>query len=121
MGNKDWFVDSGTIAQGSAGQSFEGIHYFQSMCLHKESFGAIVQINVESITEKFENIGTVVSSKLTELRKPPSPALVEEISKFKAFEGIKQYIVSTIVQSLQFAPAYGKCRRKRRGKLLKIC
>ena len=91
------------------------------MCLHKESFGAIVQINVESITEKFENIGTVVSSKLTELRKPPSPALIEEISKFKAFKGIKQYIVSAIVQSLQFAPAYGKCRRKRRGKLLKIC
>ena len=38
------------------------MHYFQSMRLHKEPFGAIVQINEESITENFENIGAVVSS-----------------------------------------------------------
>ena len=37
------------------------------MRLHKEAFGAIVQTNVESITENFENIGAVVSSKLIEL------------------------------------------------------
>ena len=49
MGNRVWFVDSGIIAQGSLDQGFEGIHYFQSMYLHKEAFRAIVQTNVESV------------------------------------------------------------------------
>ena len=51
------------------------------MNLHTEAFGAIVQTNVESINENFANIGAVVSSMLIELRKSPSPALVEEILK----------------------------------------
>ena len=67
------------------------------MRLHKEAFGAIVQIKVESITEKFENIGAVVSSKLIELQKSLSPALVEEILKLEAFKDIKQPIVSIIL------------------------
>ena len=50
-------------------QGFEGMNYFQSMRLHKEAFGAIVQANVESFTENFKNIGAVESSKLIELRK----------------------------------------------------
>ena len=79
MDNKDWFVDSGIISQGSADQGFEGIHYFQSMRFHKEAFAAIVQTTVESVTENSANIGVIVSSKLIELRKSLSPALVEEI------------------------------------------
>ena len=71
------------------------------MRLYKEAFGAIVQINVESITENFENIGPVVSSKLIELRKSLSPALVEEILKLEAFKNIKQHIVSTTVTESQ--------------------
>ena len=37
MGNKIYFLDSGITAQGLADQGFEGIHYFQSMNLHKEA------------------------------------------------------------------------------------
>ena len=58
-------------------QVFEGIDYFQPMRLHKEGFGAIAQTNVESLTENFKNIGTVESSKLIELGKSSSPALLE--------------------------------------------
>ena len=36
------------------------------MHLHKEAFGAIVQINVESITDNFKKIGAIVSSMLME-------------------------------------------------------
>ena len=68
MDNKDWFVDSGIIGQGSTNQVFKGMHHFQTMRLHKEAFGAIVQTNAESITKKFENIGAVVSSKLIEFQ-----------------------------------------------------
>ena len=53
MDNKGWFVDSGFIAQGSSDQGFEEIHHPQSMWLQKETFGPIVQINVDPI----ENIG----------------------------------------------------------------
>ena len=79
MGYKDWFVDSVIIAQGSVGHGFEGMCYFPSMRLHKETFRWIVQINAESLTGNYENIGAVALSKLIELRKPPSPALVEGI------------------------------------------
>ena len=64
------------------------------MHLHKEAFGAIVQTNVESVTENFENIGAVVSSLLIEL-----PALVELILKLEAFKDITQHIVSTVTES----------------------
>ena len=42
-GFKDWCVDSGVIAGGSADAAFEGIHYFRSMRIHKECFDALVQ------------------------------------------------------------------------------
>ena len=72
------------------------------MCLHKEAFGALVQTNVESITEIFENIGTVVSSKLIGLRKTLlSYALVQEKLKLETFKDIKQPIVSTVVTESQ--------------------
>ena len=50
-------------------QGFEGIHYSQSLHLHKKAFGTFTQTNVESINENFENIGAVVSNKLIVLRK----------------------------------------------------
>ena len=69
---------------------------------HKESLGAIAQKNVKSITRNFENIGTAMSSKLIELRKSPSPALVEQILKLEDFKDIKQHIVSTTVTNLKW-------------------
>lgn len=62
-GSKDCFVDSRIIAQRSVDQGFERLRYFQSMRLHKEIFGAIVQTNAESINKNFENIGAAVPSK----------------------------------------------------------
>ena len=42
-----------------------------------------------------------MSSKLIELRKSPSPALVEQILKLEDFKDIKQHIVSTTVTNLK--------------------
>ena len=83
----------GIIAQVSADQIFEGIHYFQSMRWHKEAYEKFVQTNVESITKTFENSGAVVSGKLIQLRKSPSPAIIEEILKLEAFKDIKQHVL----------------------------
>ena len=38
-------------------QGFERMHNFHSMRLHKKAFRAIVQTNIESLTEDFKNIG----------------------------------------------------------------
>ena len=92
MGYKDWFVDSEIIAPGSAEQGFEGRHYFRSMRLHMEAFAASAQIKVESL---IKNIDPLPLSKLIELRKSPSPALVKEIIRLDVFEEIKQHTVST--------------------------
>ena len=78
------------------------------MCLRKETFGAIVQTNVESITENFENISAVLSSKLIQLQNSPSPALFEEILKLEAFKDIKQPIVPTTVTESQMIKKYLK-------------
>ena len=82
------------------------MYYFHSMHLNKEAFGAIVQTNVESITENFENIGADVSSNLIELRKSPSPALVEKILKLETFKNIEQHIVSTTITESQMTIMY---------------
>ena len=60
------------------------------MRLHKETFAAIVQIEVESHSK---NTDVLLLSKLTELGKSPSPALTEEIMKLDAFKDIKQHII----------------------------
>ena len=77
MDNKVWFVDSGIIAQRSRGKGFEEIHCFQFMRWHKEAFGAVVEKNIESIIGNFEDNGAAILSKLIDVRKSPSPALVE--------------------------------------------
>ena len=73
------------------------------MTLHNEGFRAIIQTNVESITEDLENIGDAESSKVRESRKLSSPALVEQILKLEAFKEIKQYTVSITVTESQMA------------------
>ena len=49
-----------------------------------------------------------MSSKLIELRKSPSPALVEQILKLEDFKDIKQHIVSTTVTESQMTTKYLK-------------
>ena len=78
------------------------------MRLHKEALRAIVQTNVESLTENFKNIGAAESSKPTELRKSSRPALFEEILKLGAFKDIKQHIVSTTGTESQITIKYFK-------------
>ena len=95
-GYKNWFVDSGIIAPESAEQAPDRRHYFWSMRLHKEAFAAIDQTKVESLTK---NTDPLLLSKLIELRKSPSPALVEEIMKLDTFKDIKQHNVYDTVNN----------------------
>ena len=98
MGYKDWFVYSEITVPESAEQGFEGRHYFRSMRLHKEVFVAIVRTKVESHTK---NIESLLLSRLKELRKSSSPALVEEIMKLDAFKEIKNTLYQLRVLNLK--------------------
>ena len=92
MGYKNWFVNSEIIAPKLVERCFQRRYYFRSMRLHKEAFAAIVQRKVESLTK---NIDPLLLSKLMELRKSPSPVLVQKMIKLDAFKDIKQHIALT--------------------------
>ena len=68
------------------------------MRLHKEVFVAIVRTKVESHTK---NIESLLLSRLKELRKSSSPALVEEIMKLDAFKDIKNTLYQLRVLNLK--------------------
>ena len=38
---KEWWIDSGTIAEGSSEKADDGRHYFRSIQYHKQSFEAL--------------------------------------------------------------------------------
>lgn len=50
LGIKQWCVDAGIIASGSADQSIEARHYYRCMRLHKEAFDALIQNQFETVT-----------------------------------------------------------------------
>ena len=84
IGYKDWFVDAGTIAQGSSSQAFEGRHYFRSIRIHKEAFDALVQ-QVEHITDNFNSVNGTLLSMLERLRISPASDAVHLILSSKEF------------------------------------
>ena len=45
---KEWFVNSGIIAAGSAGMAVKGRHYYRNLRILKESFNNFVQYRVQS-------------------------------------------------------------------------
>ena len=49
IGIKDWCVNAGLIAFGSAAQVVEGRHYYRCMQLHKECFDELVQFRFEKV------------------------------------------------------------------------
>ena len=55
IGIKDWCVEDGMIAPGSAAQAMEGRHYYRCMCLHKECFDALVQFRL-LVQFRFEKV-----------------------------------------------------------------
>ena len=49
IGIKEWCIDAGVTALGSAAQAMEGHHYYRCMHLHKELFDKLVQFRFEKL------------------------------------------------------------------------
>ena len=74
LGLRDWWCESGIVAEGSVDQAAEGRHYSRSMRLHKQSMEALL---------RFKGSKTVASKSLTEvaqaLRSNISPSSLEKV------------------------------------------
>ena len=60
-GDKSWWIDADVVPAGSADRSAEGIHYYRSMRLHKESFHALIQFQVEKLRRHGIGFGVKIS------------------------------------------------------------
>ena len=78
-GYKSWWTDAGVIAMGSVEKAAEGGHYYRNMRLHKESFCALVQFRVESLTSNYANIDAGLIALLQDLKQNPSPSANREV------------------------------------------
>ena len=90
---KDWFIDAGTIAAGSADKAVNGMHYYRHMRLQKESFDALVQYRVDEIANVCCEIDQELVEKLC-LRRDPSPQSLQAILSMEAFQRLSNEIVS---------------------------
>ncbi len=92
-GYKSWWVDAGTIAEGSASRAEEGGHYYRNMRLHKETFCALVQFRVEKITSNYEAIDTQLIEAFQELRLSPNPTNLDNVIENEHFTQIYLAVV----------------------------
>jgi len=56
LGFQDWWVDAGSIAEGSVTQAIQGKHYARGIRLHKQSFCAFIRWRLKSITPNEESL-----------------------------------------------------------------
>ena len=49
-GYREWCINAKTVARGFINQAFDGRHYYRSMRMLKECFGAHVQFRTEKVT-----------------------------------------------------------------------
>ena len=59
---QDWWVDAGTIAEGSFTQVIQGKHYARGIQLHKQSFCALIRWRLKSITPNKESLKRCIAN-----------------------------------------------------------
>ena len=93
-GYKEWCIDAGVIAAGSADQALNGKHYFRCMRLHKEMFDALIQTRIEDLTKNFTEVNAKLLSNLQSLRWLPNFETLNAVLKMPEFNNL----VSEILQ-----------------------
>ena len=81
FGLKDWFIQSGVIADWYADKAVKGKgnSYYCCNRLHKTWFCAISQLLVEKLTDDYSTMEESLLSDLNKLKYEPSPELVVAI------------------------------------------
>ena len=81
-------VEADVIAKGSSDQAFEGRHCYRCLRVHKESFDALVQLRVESLTNNYKSISPDLLNCLKKLRQCPSAESLESVIECPDFDGL---------------------------------
>ena len=105
---KTWFVDAGVISEGSADMALEGRHYCSNMRLIKESFNALIQHRVKSLTEDLTCVNNELLDNLQRLRDNPSLENVDLIISSNTFNDLYNRIFKTTGTQGQITVAYLK-------------
>ena len=92
-GYKQWSVDAGIIARGSADQAWEGRHCYRRMRVHKECFYALVQYKFEDLTSNLENMNQELKDMLIEIRKGPSSETLDRLLNTEEFKIVASQIL----------------------------
>ena len=93
-GYKQWSVDAGIIARGSADQAWEGRHYYRRMRVHKECFNTLVQYKFEDLTSNLENMNQELKDMLIEIWKGgPSAETPERLLSTEEFKIVASQIL----------------------------
>ena len=93
-GYKDWWIDAGIIAAGSADKAEEAGHYYRNMRLHKETFSGLVQHRVETLTSNFANVSAQLLKALQQLKSEPNPAHLNRVMKNANFTKLYRRVIS---------------------------
>ncbi len=87
-GYKEWWVESGVIAAGSADQAFEGRNYYRCMRLHKECFDALMQHRIMEVTCSHTNMDSDLMAAVQMLRKDPNAMTLNAVIDSKPFKSL---------------------------------
>ena len=81
---------------GSVDKAAEGGHYYRNLRLHKESFCALGQFRVESLTAKYTDIDAGLITLFQDLKHNQSPSLNKEVVENAKFLELFNSITSSV-------------------------
>ena len=82
LGLQQWWVAANAIQEGSVSQAIEGRHYYRGICLHKQSFNALLRNKIERKLPKDENMKQLIPN----LRYNTNPENLESLVKLDSFK-----------------------------------
>ena len=81
---------------GTVDKAAEGGHYYRNLRLQKESFCALVQFRVESLTAKYTDIDAGLTALFQDVKHNPSPSLNKEVVGNAKFLELFNSIISSV-------------------------
>ena len=81
---QQWWVAANAIQERSVSQAIEGRHYYRGICLHKQSFNALLRNKIERKLPKDENMKQLISN-LRYNTNPENPESLVKLDSFKTY------------------------------------
>ena len=96
------------IAEGSSEQAFKGKHYYRCMRIHKEGFDALSQLQIDELTDHYNQINAELIENVNTLRRNPSHTTVENIINSLPFQKLYESFTQTAGPKCEMTLTYLK-------------